>query len=193
VTGRSPSGRRDSGRSREAILAAGSELFARRPYDQVGVREIAARAQVDPALVIRYFGSKENLFLEAMILPANLTELMDLPLTELAAALVDYVVTRAGGADQPATGHIYAGLVRASGMPLVRAQLQRGVDGMVSALAARLHGPDPELRARLIAAQMGGLLTALYVVQDGELARVSRERMVEIYAPAIQLLIDPAE
>ena len=154
------------------------------------MRAIAARAAVDPALVIRYYGSKENLFLETMILPANFTGLMELPLPELAGALVDYVVTRAGDAEHPATGHIYAGLVRASGMPLVREQLRQGVDAMVATLTPRLSGPEPELRARLIAAQLGGLLTALYVLEDGALRAESRERMVETFAPAIQLLID---
>ena len=57
-------------RSREeisrALVDAASELFAERPSGRVTVREIAARADVNPALVYRYFGSKQNLMRAAM-------------------------------------------------------------------------------------------------------------------------------
>lgn len=53
---------RDSGATRARILDAAKVLFSQGSYEGVGVREIAARARVDPALVIRYFGSKEGLF-----------------------------------------------------------------------------------------------------------------------------------
>jgi AcrR family transcriptional regulator len=43
-------------------LEAAQVSFSRNSYEGVGVREIATHAKVDPALVIRYFGSKEGLF-----------------------------------------------------------------------------------------------------------------------------------
>jgi len=57
-------------RSREevsrALIGAAAELFAERPSGRVTVREIAARAGVNPALVHRYFGSKQDLMRAAM-------------------------------------------------------------------------------------------------------------------------------
>ncbi|VVE41638.1 HTH-type transcriptional repressor NicS [Pandoraea iniqua] len=48
--------------TRARILDAARLLFSQNSYEGVGVREIASLAQADPALVIRYFGSKEELF-----------------------------------------------------------------------------------------------------------------------------------
>jgi AcrR family transcriptional regulator len=59
-------GGRDAVRTRAGLLDAARWLLTRRGYDQLGVREIAARAGVDAALVQRYFGSKKRLFEEAI-------------------------------------------------------------------------------------------------------------------------------
>jgi AcrR family transcriptional regulator len=62
------SGRRthDAAASRSALLAAGAELFHERGYDGATVREIGDRAGVDPALIARYFGGKEGLYLAVL-------------------------------------------------------------------------------------------------------------------------------
>jgi len=49
-----------------ALIDAASTLFSERPSGRVTVREIAARADVNPTLVHRYFGSKQNLMRAAM-------------------------------------------------------------------------------------------------------------------------------
>lgn len=48
--------------TREDILRAARQQFARSGYDQATVRGIARAARVDPSLVIQQFGSKEALF-----------------------------------------------------------------------------------------------------------------------------------
>jgi AcrR family transcriptional regulator len=57
---------RNGAATRSAILDAARNRFARDGYDGAGLREIAAEVGVDAALVIRYFGSKEGLFVEAL-------------------------------------------------------------------------------------------------------------------------------
>lgn len=57
---------RNAAITRQAMLAAARHHFARESYENVGLREIAAQAGVDPALVARYFGGKEQLFKEAL-------------------------------------------------------------------------------------------------------------------------------
>jgi AcrR family transcriptional regulator len=44
------------------ILAAAQTLFAEVGYDRATIRAIATEAGTDPGLVMRYFGSKDNLF-----------------------------------------------------------------------------------------------------------------------------------
>lgn len=61
---------KDSARTRALILSAAQGVFAREGFTHAGLREIAAEAGVNVALVARYFGSKEGLFeaaLEALL------------------------------------------------------------------------------------------------------------------------------
>jgi AcrR family transcriptional regulator len=64
-----PRSRRSSATVRSLVLRAARELFGERGYEQVGTREIAARAGVTQALVFRHFGTKANLFVEAVFQP----------------------------------------------------------------------------------------------------------------------------
>src|SRR3954452_3051614 len=57
---------RDAAASRRALLGAAGELFHERGYDGATVRDIGERAHVDPALIARYFGGKEGLYLAVL-------------------------------------------------------------------------------------------------------------------------------
>lgn len=59
---------------RAAVVIAATELFAERPPGAVTVREIAERAQVNHALVHRYFGTKEDLMRAVLEHNAHLAE-----------------------------------------------------------------------------------------------------------------------
>jgi AcrR family transcriptional regulator len=50
----------------QAILNAALHVFAERSYSEAGVRDIAAHAGVNPALIARYYGSKLKLFEAAL-------------------------------------------------------------------------------------------------------------------------------
>lgn len=52
--------------TRQAILDASRTLFMAQSYDDVGMRDIAREVGVDAALVSRYFGGKEELFIEVL-------------------------------------------------------------------------------------------------------------------------------
>jgi AcrR family transcriptional regulator len=52
--------------TRDKILTAARELFEEKGFDSTTVREIAAKADVNPALINYHFGSKDGL-LEALI------------------------------------------------------------------------------------------------------------------------------
>lgn len=52
--------------SRTRLMESALLLFAERNFEGVGIREIAARAGVNSALVQYHFGGKEGLYIEAM-------------------------------------------------------------------------------------------------------------------------------
>ena len=62
--------------TRDAILAAARERFAEHGYDRVRMRDVAADAGVDVALVTYHFGSKDGLFGAALEMPAPMAALM---------------------------------------------------------------------------------------------------------------------
>ncbi len=66
--------RRDAARTRDALIAAGTGLFAERGYDGVSVATIAAKAKVNKAMISYHFGGKRNLYLA--IVSATFSEIV---------------------------------------------------------------------------------------------------------------------
>jgi AcrR family transcriptional regulator len=66
--------RRDAAGTRDALLAAGTELFAERGYDGVPVADIARRAGVNKAMINYHFGGKRQLYLA--IVSATFSEIV---------------------------------------------------------------------------------------------------------------------
>jgi AcrR family transcriptional regulator len=58
-----PGRRRDKEATKEALLAAGVQVFAERGYDAATTREVAQAAGVNEQLIQRYFGGKAGLLL----------------------------------------------------------------------------------------------------------------------------------
>ena len=173
--------------SRTRIRDAAAELFARDGFAATGVREIAALAGVAPALVIRHFGSKEALFLDAVTMADPLGPPLQGPLETLGHDLVAALLA----ARDPADGGIFASLMRASDRPAVRAILRAsGEASVVGPLRVRLTGPDPELRARLVSACVLGLLGALDLLEDDAVRAAAPQTLAELYGAAIQRLVD---
>jgi TetR/AcrR family transcriptional regulator len=59
---RRPRRRRDPDATRDALLAAGTELFAESGYDGVPVSAIAQKARVNKAMINYHFGGKRQLY-----------------------------------------------------------------------------------------------------------------------------------
>lgn len=52
---------------KEILIDAALDLFGKKPFDEIGVRDIASAVGVSPASMYRYFPSREDLFVEAFI------------------------------------------------------------------------------------------------------------------------------
>src|ERR1700744_480920 len=79
-----------SQRTKAIILKAAQELFADQGYERATVRDIAARAAIDPAMVIRYFGSKEGLFARATAFDLRLPDLTSIAKADIGETLVGH-------------------------------------------------------------------------------------------------------
>jgi AcrR family transcriptional regulator len=177
---------RNAAATRLAILEAAKTCFMHDGYEQVGVRDIAARAGVDPALVNRYFGSKEGLFSEAVASKFDLRHLLDGDRATLGERLARYVLQKkSDGADYDPL----VALLRSSSSDVCSGMLRNAiVQGFVRPLAARLEGPDALSRAELVGSTLLGLLVHRTVIGGAE--AVDNERMLALVAPALQTIID---
>src|ERR1700733_5017213 len=96
-----PKRRRDADATRAAIFEAATRRFAYQGYEQSGVREIAADAGVDAAMVNRYFGSKDGLFTEVVERAFDIRYLVDGDRATLAERLARKMVYgQEGSADE---------------------------------------------------------------------------------------------
>jgi AcrR family transcriptional regulator len=175
--------------TREAILHASRAAFAERGYDTVSIRAVARAAGVDPALVHRFFGSKESLFVAAMKLPVAPSEFVSALLAGGLDGLGERIVaTLLGVYDAPGAFAPFLALLRGAvsneqAATMLREFVTTEVLGRIAATAA----PDqPQLRAALAGSQVIGLAMARYVVRIPETAEASRSQLAACVGPTIQ-------
>lgn len=187
-----PRRRRDPEASRAAILEAAGEVFNERGYARATIREIARRAGVTHGLVMRHFGSKEQLLLAALPGPRAVAEVtpgdLDTLPERIAAAFVSQTEPAAGGATTFAVALIRSA---ASGdeaaLPLYAAAERE----VTTALRAVL-GPGTEVYANLLSSLAIGVAFTRHVARTGALADLPPEELAGYLAPAIRALLAPA-
>jgi len=190
-TGRRPG---DSG-SKHAITEAARRRFGRFGYDKTTIRGVAEEAGVDPALVVYFFGSKEDLFAASISWPFD-------PSREL-PAVIEGGTAEAGQRlvrlflktwDAEQGRNTIVALLRAAmshegAERQLRTFLQTQILGP---LVTGLGCDEPELRASLVAAQLLGLGIARHVLKLEPLASLDPDGIVELVAPSVQRsLSDP--
>jgi AcrR family transcriptional regulator len=178
----------DAFKTQKNILEAARRSFTDRGFDHVGLREIAALAGVDPALVIRYFGSKEKLFLVAIGSDFHLIDYWGDDPKKVGECLAERILTAKATADcyDPFL-LILRSAPNEAAAKLLKGKLQADV---IDPIAAKLSGSDVQLRASLIAAVLIGLAFTKDVVQVEGIARASSDKQKKHYANLIQCCVD---
>ena len=185
---RGPGRPADGGDRRQAILDAARQQFAEKGFAAASVRAIARQADVDPALVHHYFGSKEQVFVAAMELPFDPAERLPQVLAGDPDQLGERLVRLFLGVwGDPAFRTPMLGLVRSAFTSEQGATMLREFVG--SALLGRIvaagDAPDP-LRVQAAAAQLVGLVLLRHVVRLEPLASADDEALVALVAPTVQ-------
>jgi AcrR family transcriptional regulator len=147
--------RYDAQGSRDALLSAADALFDERGYEATTVRDIGERAGVDAALIARYFGGKEGLYL------ATLEHERRTPLPADPMRILERMLSRS---ERRGIGPVPHAMVSPTLSDEMRAQVQQIIRRhVVDPCAAQLTQravPDAELRAEiLVALSIGVSLT----------------------------------
>lgn len=140
---------RNAATTRQAILEAGRRQFARDSYENVGVRDIAGDAGVDPALIVRYFGGKEELFREVMEQGRDDTFWDGVTAPELPERLVSLIMEKSSDSDEAAAKtEMLMIILRSASSPKASAIVVEAMDNfMLEPIASMLPGREGQLRA----------------------------------------------
>lgn len=175
--------RRSGAATKAGILEAARARFAEDGYERATIRAVAADAGIDPAMVMRYFGSKERLFAAACEVDLGLPDLRGAPRDEVAAALVRHFLSHwEPGESLPVL--LRAGVTNAQAEERLREVFAAQVMPAVAALT-----PDPR-RAGLISAQLLGMALCRYILKFPPLTTMTREEIVAAIAPAVHRFFD---
>lgn len=165
--------KRDAQATRAAILEAAKSHFARCGFDRALLRDIAAEAGADVALVKRYFGGKEGLFTEALKATFQADRMAGWHHQTFPMDAATYLADGAH-ADEART-QSFQFLLRASTSPTTAPMLNVAVQELFLApIREWLGGEDAGPRARVLAAVYIGFLVER-LIRDAPLAGRERE------------------
>jgi AcrR family transcriptional regulator len=177
----------DAAASRQALLKAAAELFDERGYERATIREIGERAGVDAALIARYFGGKEGLYLAALSDPES-TRAITCSAGEPSIAVRDMLQRW----DERGSTPFRRALMSHDPTPEVREQIgamlaRRLLGPMVEELQRRGH-EDAVLRAQIALA----VATGVELLRENgllpELAEADLDAVLEVVEPMLRTL-----
>jgi AcrR family transcriptional regulator len=174
-------------RTRHRILLAARRVFGEYGYERATIRLIAETAGAHKSSVMQYFGTKEQLFKEAVH--------FEIPIDELTApdpvsSAENYLRTMLGrwadGPDSP-----MAVLARTSMTSEMAAEeLRRLVtDQSTEAIAQHIGLPDARVRAGLFSVIMFGIASGRCLLRIPDVSEPDLEDIVRVAAPVIRALI----
>lgn len=179
-----PAHRRRSESTKAAILAAARRRFIDEGYERTTIRAIAADAHIDPAMVMRYFGSKEQLFRQVSDYDLRLPDLTAMPREEIGERVVRHLI------ELWETDRSLLALMRTAVADPVEAGKMRELFGtQVLRTVAALYDGDIEKaapRAGLAATQVLGLALCRYALEFPPVVAMSVEDIVAWYGPTLQ-------
>ncbi|NUR90389.1 MAG: TetR/AcrR family transcriptional regulator [Nonomuraea sp.] len=175
-----------SAQTRAAILAAAQGRFAAEGYERATIRAIAADAGIDPSMVIRYFGSKADLYAAASAIDLSVPELTP---GQAAREYAEAMVERWEKGDNAAEAVL---LRTAPTHPESAQRVQEIFDTqIVPALRAALPGdPDVERRAALVLSQTLGLVYVRYLLRIEPLASMDPAEVAAAVARSLERHLD---
>jgi AcrR family transcriptional regulator len=177
-----------SDRTRAEILAAAQSLFAERGYDATTIRDIAARAAIDPAMVIRYFRNKDDLFARAASIRLDLPDLRNVDPSRIGETLARRFIDLWEG---PGSGTEMAILLRSAASNDFAAKKVREVFAAQVGKAIAAIGPQDTAgrRAGLVASQLLGLALCRYILKLPPVVTLPQEDIVRDIGATLQRYI----
>ncbi|UXA05985.1 TetR family transcriptional regulator [Mycobacterium sp. SMC-2] len=174
--------RRSSDETKAVILTAACERFGAVGFQGATIRAIAADAGVDPAMVMRYYGSKDKLFAAAAEFDLRFPDFAAADSAQVGRLLVRHFLER-WEADEALVI-----LLRSSATNGEAAQRMQEIFGaqLQPLVATLVPAGESGVRAGLIATQILGMALCRFVLRLPPVVEMSRDEIVEWLGPTIQ-------
>ena len=175
---------RNAVQTRTAILAAARAQFAELGFDRTTLRAVARAAGCDPVLVYRYFGSKKDLFVDAVSVELKLPDLSSLPREAVVERMFAHFFKV--WEEDPT----FIGLLRASASSeeAVDAMKAFFLDSVLPQLRQVADGESAQ-RAALAGSFVIGLAWARYILRNPLLTDLPREDFLQLARPAFETVL----
>lgn len=181
--------------TRDQILLTARRLFSQRGYDKTSLRDIAAEAQVDTALIRHYFGTKADLFRTTIGWPFDPQQVAD----RIAEGDRDELGRRLSEVffqfwEQPDSRASLLAILRGAATHEESATLVRQfIQGQLyQHIATALSQPDPRLGIDLAMAQLLGIALLRYILQVEPLASTPVSELADRVAPVLDIHLGSA-
>jgi AcrR family transcriptional regulator len=183
--------------TRDEILSAARAAFGRHGYDRATIRGIASDAGVDPALVHHYFGTKAELYSDAIAVPVDprrLAAVIDAPDGETLGRRMATFFFRVW--EDPVAREPLLGMLRgatsgnSAGADAFREYVS---SALLPLIASALEGPERQLRVTMAMSHLVGIALLRYVIRIEPIASAPVEQLIEMVAPRMQSYLDAGD
>lgn len=173
---------------RAAIVEAARAAFAELGFGKTTIREVARRAGVTHGLVIRHFGSKEQLFLAAVPSPRTLMEELAGDPKTLPVRVARSYVRRmaASGGNDPFVAMLRAVAAEEEAAKRLFGAMQ---DDSLEMYRHVIPGPALEERVASVGAYLIGVTFSRYVFKSGPLATMTDEELTRHLIPHLRAIL----
>jgi AcrR family transcriptional regulator len=168
--------------ARESILTAARARFTEQGYERTTIRQVATDANIDPSMVMRYYGSKDGLFAAAVDVDLELPDLAAVPRDEVADVLANHFVTMwRNDHNGPLSILLRSAVTHEEAAERLRAVFSDQVTAMVRRFLG--DGPEAELRAGLLSTHLLGVALTRHILRlppvvdlsDGDVVAITTE------------------
>jgi AcrR family transcriptional regulator len=171
--------------TRDRILDAARLIFGRDGYDHATIRAIAAAADINPAMVMRYYSNKETLFTAVTDFQVDFSDFATVPKSRLGETMVHRMLE---AWERPESGASRrAILLTAMSNEAVRAKVIGQFKNQYAELLKRFESSNKVAdAAALIGTQVVGLLVTRYILRVPEVASQSHEYLIREVGRTLQ-------
>ena len=196
MTGQPTTGRRpgDSEVTKASVFDAARSTFAEHGFESATIRMIAAEAAVDPALVLHYFGSKEELFVAVHELPFSPEEaeaaIFDGDLDGLGERIARFYLSALAVPDSPAVSLLRAAATHTAAADMLKTFIEMTLMGPGLEI---VKSPEARFRMSLVASHLLGVLFGRLILSMPELVTCDIEDIIRPLSDTFQrYLTDPS-